>query len=155
MPEAPDDFSALAHSLCEAARAPAPPLERDAEGGIHVDLDVGGVAVTVTHLPDHFPAHVFVLVAFGPLPHEGEAASSREFLDANLLMMRPGAPVFGRDPLDGQVVLHACCAMANVDGELLLAGIGVAAGMAREWRRTGRLAAAAHEEAMPFGAAVG
>lgn len=132
-------FAELAAALCRTAGATLPPLTPDAEGGVGLRLEIDGVAVLVTHYPAHFPAHAFVLVSFGPVPATAEADVFRELLGANLMMLRPGAPAFARDPLDGQIVLQASCALAETSGDALLAGIRAAVGKAIEWRRAHRL----------------
>jgi hypothetical protein len=138
-------FAELAADLCAAARIALPPITPDAAGGLGLRLEIDAVAVSVTHHPGEFPDHVFVLVTFGPVPASAEADVFRELLEANLLMMRPGSPSFGRDPLDGQVVLQACCAMHETGGNALLEGIRVAVAKALEWRQAHRLAPAPHE----------
>ena len=144
-------FAELAAALCKAAGAALPPLAPDGSGGVGLRLEIDGVAVSVTHYPAHFPEHVFVLVAFGSVPASAEADAFRELLDANLMMLRPGAPAFARDPLDGQIVLQASCALAETSGDALLAGIRAAVGKAIEWRRVHRLAP--DETAQVFGTA--
>ncbi|CAN5446809.1 hypothetical protein BH11PSE7_BH11PSE7_13850 [soil metagenome] len=124
-----------------------PAITHDAAGGVGLALVVDGVAVTVSHHLAHFPDHVFVVVAFGPVPASIEADVFRELLDANLLMLRPGSPSFGRDPRDGQVVLHACCRMSETNGNALLDGIRVAVARAAEWRRVHRLVPVRNEGA--------
>jgi len=132
-------FAELAEALCRAAGTSLPPLTPDTAGGFGFRLEIDGVTVSVTHYPAHFPEHAFVLVGFGPVPASAEADVFRELLNANLVMLRPGAPAFARDPLDGQIVLQASCALAETSGDALLAGIRVAVGKAIEWRRAHRL----------------
>ncbi|MBC7436097.1 MAG: CesT family type III secretion system chaperone [Bdellovibrionales bacterium] len=140
-------FAALAAALCKAARIAPPALAEDTSGGLGLRLELDGVLVTITHHPAQFPSHVFVYVAFGAVPASGEADAFRDLLDANLLMMRPCSPSFARDPLDGQIVLQACCALHETSGNALLAGIRVAVGKALEWRQAHRLSPLAREEA--------
>jgi hypothetical protein len=140
-------FNELATALCDAAGIALPGITQDAAGGFGLALVVDGVAVTVTHHPAHFPDHVFVVVAFGSVPASMESDVFREFLEANLLMLRPGSPSFGRDPRDGQIVLQACCSMSETSGNALLDGIRVAVDRAAEWRRAHRLLPAQNEGA--------
>jgi hypothetical protein len=144
-------FAELAADLCHAGGLELPDIAQDAAGGYALCLVVDRIPVTVTHHPAHFPDHVFVVVAFGSVPASAEADVFRELLEANLLMLRPGSPSFGRDPRDGQIVLQACCTMSGTSGNALLDGIRVAVGRAAEWRRAHRLVPARHEgaQAMP------
>lgn len=135
MPESCPAFAELAEALCSAVGTTLPPLMPDTAGGFGFRLQIDDVAVSVTHYPVHFPEHAFVLVAFGPVPTSAEADVFRELLNANLMMLRPGAPAFARDPLDGQIVLQASCALAETSADALLTGIRVAVGKAMEWRQ--------------------
>lgn len=128
-----------------------PPLDPDGCGGLGLRMEIDGIAVSVMHYPAHFPEHAFVLVVFGPVPASAEAEVFRELLDANMAMLRPGAPAFARDPTDGQIVLQASCALSQTGGEALLSGIRAAVGKAIEWRRVHRLAAPPGDSARVFG----
>jgi hypothetical protein len=132
-------FSELTQAVCRAAGVEPPPLAPDAQGGYAFSLSIDDVTVSIAHYPAHFAEHAFVLVRFGAVPPASEAEVFRELLNANLMVLRPGAPAFARDPLDGHIVLQVTCALSETSGEALLAGIRVAVGKAIDWRSTHRL----------------
>lgn len=129
------DFHTLAEQFCAAAGAPMPDLVPDAQGAFTFSALLRDVAVTVTHEPMGSPDHVFVLVAFGPLPEEHARQAALRLLNANLLMLRAQAPAFGLNPVDEHVLLQYALPLAELTGESLLAGMAKAVDSALQWRQ--------------------
>jgi len=129
-----DSFHHLAVQFCAAAGTPPVDISPDNAGLLAFSMQLRGVHISVSHAPAASPDHAFVLVMFGAVPADREPAVLRELMHANLLMQHDGAPSFGLNPMDGQVVLQYTCALATASGEELLAGLQAVVDTALQWR---------------------
>ncbi len=125
----------LAEQFCEIIGVPAPELSPDSNAVLAFSTQIGGVDISVTHDPLHHPDHATALVFFGQVPEDREVLILRELLHANLLMLRPDAPTFSRNPLTGNVILQYVFPLAGSSGRGLWTGMQGIIEYAQRWRR--------------------
>lgn len=137
-------FHELAAQFCIAAGSPIAELTPDGEGVISFSVVVRDVHVAVAHDPIAHAGLVFVYATFGPVPQQRELEICRALLYANLLMLRPTAPAFTRNPDDGQVILRYICPLADLTGSALWDGLQAMVDSALQWRQGWFLEPVAH-----------
>ncbi|MGE0332763.1 MAG: CesT family type III secretion system chaperone [Ramlibacter sp.] len=128
------DFHNLAAQFCADCDAPVPDLSPDGDGVLSFSAVVRDVHVAAAHDPVMHPGLVFVYATFGPVPPQHELDICRALLYANLLMLRPAAPVFTRNPDDGQVILRYIRPLADLSGSALWEGVQTMVDSALQWR---------------------
>lgn len=129
------DFHELAAQFCEACASPIPDLSPDGDGVLSFSAVVRDVHVAVAHDTVTHPGLVLVYATFGSVPQQRELEICRALLYANLLMLRPAAPTFTRNPDDGQVILRYISPLADLTGSALWDGLQAMVASALQWRQ--------------------
>ena len=138
-------FYELAAQFCTAIDSPIPELTPDSDGVLSFSAVVRDVHVAAAHDPVAHPGLVFVFATFGPVPPERELQALRALLQANLLMIRPVAPTFTRNPDDGQIILRYACPLPELTGSALWDGLQTVIDSALQWREDFFLGPDAHQ----------
>lgn len=138
-------FYELAAQFCAAIESPVPELTPDGDGVLSFSAVVRDVHVAAAHDPLTHPGLVLVYATFGPVPVERELQVLRALLQANLLMTRPAAPTFTRNPDDGLVILRYACPLSELTGSALWDSLQAVIDSALQWREDYFLGPDAHQ----------
>jgi hypothetical protein len=128
-------FDEIVGALCEAAGLQEPDTVRSKDGIASISLDIGGVSVSLLHVPHVSEHDVVSLVEFGPIPPDQELAAWKELMSVNFLMRKDGGMSFGRSAEGGEVVLQCAHPMEAVTGPRLLEALVHMSELARKWRK--------------------
>jgi len=130
-------FQDLYEGLCNIVQSPRFPLGEAAHGCVSFHLNRQGVVANVLYFPQTCADHAFVLLEFGPIPHDDPRAYQilLALLDVNFLLPQAHPPALGRNPATGEVVLRCVYPLSEATPDGLLELIDAGAALAREWRQ--------------------
>jgi hypothetical protein len=127
------NFESACEAVCELAGFAMPRLEPDARGTLALSMSVHGVPVTLLQ-PRGVTDRFLLLAEAGPAPEDRKLECWRALLAANMVLLGQDAPVFGRDPRTGEIVVHRAVELARVHAGEILDRIQLLADLANQWR---------------------
>jgi hypothetical protein len=136
-------FEQFSAALCDTAGIASPELAPDESGMIAFHLVIQDVVVNLVHMravgTDN--DEVFLLVTFGAIPQDQELEVLQLLAEANFSMLSIDAPVFGRNPATGEVVLRQRILLSQIEAPGAYESIVRLVALAKQWRLNPTLAA--------------
>jgi hypothetical protein len=128
-------FEDFCTSLCAVLGVDAPPLDPDMYGDVGFTVTYRGAHIGFTQSGHGEARAALMSVTFGLPPPDKEAEILRALMEANYLMARFGAPAFMRNPVTGEISLHYCMQLSQVDIPTVYSSIAHAAEAVAEWNK--------------------
>lgn len=135
-------FEDFCRRLCEGLAVAPPALQPSGDTPGAYSLDFKGVCMVLAEAGSDAQgaAQTALVVDFGAVPEDRQAQVHPALLQANFMMLAPGAPTFGLHPVSASVT---CQIVFGLDRADPLAWCGVLDGIAAavlQWRETYGLA---------------
>lgn len=132
-----ENFRELEQALASMAARPSAraqhPRPDDME---NLALAIDDVSFLLCHSRAAQPDRAFLYCEFGPLPATRRAEALERLMEMNLIFFRGNSPLFGRDPVNGNVLFCSEILFAAVTPEIVLESLRHIAAQAQLWRRT-------------------
>jgi hypothetical protein len=131
------DFGDLRNALSEfITEAPSPKDLEKPEGMEHIALAIGDVLFLLCDISPPNSGRALLFCEFGPLPELHRVAALERLMELNLLFFRGNSPVFGRDPVNGNILFCSEILFKTVTPEAVRDSLHQIAAQARLWRRS-------------------
>lgn len=128
-------FEDLCAGFCELAHVASPALAPDERGITACHVTLRDVTVNLIHCPDENADPVFVLFEFGTVDDTPNAHGAlNELLAANFRQLHAQAPVYTRNPIDGQIVRRHVYSLSEATPNGLFDLIESGVAQALQWR---------------------
>lgn len=127
-------FAEFGAALCAAAGVAAPVIAPDSTGLAAFHLVQGDVVSNFIHLDESGIDDVMLLITFGAVPEHLELDVLRMVSDANFSLLGAAAPVFGRNPATGEIVLRQSFSLGRDDAHDAYGTLLQLSQFARDWR---------------------
>jgi hypothetical protein len=132
-----DNFRQLRDALADiaggrpaAGRHPAP------DGMESLALSMADVSFMLGHFKATQPERAFLFCEFGPLPESRRIEALERLMEMNLIFFRGNSPVFGRDPVNGNILFCAELLFSAITPQIVLESMRHIAAQAQLWRQT-------------------
>ncbi|MBK4736965.1 CesT family type III secretion system chaperone [Noviherbaspirillum pedocola] len=130
------DFAELRLALASVVAGSPPPRHPQPDGMESLALAIAGVSFLLCHAGATHADRAFLFCEFGPLPETRRVEALERLMEMNLIFFRGNSPVFGRDPINGNILFCSEILFASVSAELLLETLRHIATQAQLWRQT-------------------
>lgn len=130
------DFAELRQALASVVAGSPPPNHPGPDGMESLALAIADVSFLLCHASTTPADRAFLFCEFGPLPETRRVEALERLLEMNLILFRGNSPVFGRDPINGNILFCSEILFAAVSPEILLETLRHIATQAQLWRQT-------------------